>query len=71
MYNRSIDLASRLGLNNIIKKIEKELTELKELVSKLLEIQIKEFEYKHKPPTDSIRKVNSKLVYISDKSNSS
>ena len=53
-----------------MEKIEKELTELK-LVSKLLEIQIKEFEYKHNPPTDSIRKVNSKLVYISDKSNSS
>ncbi len=29
MYNRSIDLSSRLGLDNIIKKIEKELTSFK------------------------------------------
>ena len=54
-----------------MEEVKKELTELKELVSKLLAIQIKEFEYRHNLPNDSIRKVDGKLVYISDKSNSS
>ena len=54
-----------------MEELKRDVAELKELVSKLLAIKLKEYEGRYNVPHDGLVKKDGKLVHVNVKSNSS